>query len=245
MSSEKSTFECVVSADLFRRALGAVSTEETRYYLQGVHVSPAPDGGAVICATNGSFLIALHDPDAYVEGQGIVLLNKQMKSALKVSGMMLEKRLLIVRQASEQHRAFVVDLATRGADDEYSPYAAARDLFDAPDKRVQAAQFGAVTIDGTFPDWRRVVPSRLRPDAPLPVIDQALLSRAAEALSTDQKRRSVRVTCSGEVPANDPVLVTSDEFRGVAGFAIIMPVRSNDKAAAVPTWALIPTAQAA
>lgn len=238
----KPKFECIVSADLFRRAALAVSTEVARYYLNGVYVSAAPEGGAVLVATNGSFLIALHDPDGQVSGDGIVQLAKPMKAALKVSGVLLERRLLIARVTKDTQRAFVVDVANKGDAEGYSPYVAARELFDAPDARVQAAQFGTVTIDGKFPDWRRVLPSVLKPGEPISPIDQALVNRAAEALSMDRTARRVKLTSSGK---NDPVLVTSTEDHGVSGFAVVMPLRHDDRAVKVPSWAMATVAEAA
>lgn len=231
------SFQCVVSADLFRRTLFAVSTEETRYYLTGVHISPAPEGGAVLVGTNGHFLIAAHDPDAHVSGEGIVVLDKPMKAALKATGVLLEKRLLLVRRTPDKQRAFVADLPMKGADEDYSPYAAAVELFDEPDKRVKAAQFGAATIDGNFPNWRQIIPTSLNPSAPIPPVDQALLSKVAEALSGDTKMRRIRMTCTGDAGSFSPVLVTNDELRAVSAFAIVMPVRGSDAIASVPAWA--------
>jgi len=239
----KMQFECVVSADLFRRAMLAVSTEETRYYLNGVHVSPAPEGGAILCATNGYMLIATHDPDAYIQGEGIVMLSKPMKAALKVSGIMLETRLLIARTEKSGGRAFVVDMPTRGADDDYSAQLAARELFDAPDKRVKAAQFGPICIDGKFPDWRRIIPKGLAPAGAIPPVSQALLARAADALCIGAKNRQVRLTANED--SAGPVFMTAAHTPGIAGFALIMPLHDDSKPAAVPEWVRIPQAEAA
>lgn len=232
------SFECVVSADLVRRALFGVSTEETRYYLDGVHVSPSPQGGAVLTATDGHLLITLHDPGGIVSGEGILSLTKQMKAALKVSGVLLEKRLLLARADRGSGRAFVVDVATNGDGDDYSPHVAARAIFDEPDKRVVCAQFGPVLIDGQFPDWRHILPAKMRPDAPVPVLDPAQLARIAKALSPSHKmRRTLVLTATGERPSIEPVVVTSSQFDAPAGVAVLMPIRDDTKAIAIPAWA--------
>lgn len=239
--TEQSDFECIISADLVRRALNGVSTEEARYYLNGVHVSPAPEGGAVITATDGHILITLHDPKGVVSGQGILALSKPMKAALKVTGIMLETRLLLARTTHGAGRAFVADVATRGDGDDYSPHAAASEIFDAPDKRVVSAQFGPVLIDGTFPDWRRVLPSKLRPDAPIPVLDQRLLARVAEALAANSKgSRLLVLTASGDTPEAEPVMVTTTQIGAPSALAVIMPVRHDRSQPAVPAWAQKP-----
>lgn len=229
------TFECAVSADLFRRVMLGVSTDECRYYLNGVHVSPCDEGGAVLTATDGHLLISMHDPDAICTGNGIVQINKALKAALKASGVMIKQRLLVVREVTAAHRAFVVDVNGKTASDpEYSPYAEALAVLDAPDSRVIAAQFGACTIDGTFPDWRRVIPAKLRPDAPVPSLDHALVARVAEAVCLG-KSRKVRLTASGDNPSADPVFVTSFD-KVLAAFAVVMPIR-DDAASSVPSWA--------
>ena len=54
-----------VNANLFARVAVAQSSDPTRYYLQGVCIQPHPRGeGATLTATDGSILIAAHDPKA-------------------------------------------------------------------------------------------------------------------------------------------------------------------------------------
>lgn len=50
-----------VDANMFRAAAECRSTEETRYYLNGVYVTPHPVKGVVLTATDGHRLISLHD----------------------------------------------------------------------------------------------------------------------------------------------------------------------------------------
>lgn len=40
---------------------------ELRYYLRGINVSPAPGGGAIVCATNGHAMGVYHDRNAVCE----------------------------------------------------------------------------------------------------------------------------------------------------------------------------------
>lgn len=240
-------FECVVSADLFSRAQLGISTEETRYYLNGVHVSPAPEGGAVICATDGSMLIVLHDPDAYISGEAIVKLNPQMVRALPVIGGLIERRLLAVRVMKgelSKAKAFVVDQRSPAQDEGFATaHLAARTVFDDPDSRVRAAQFGPLTIDGNFPDWRRVLPTDLDPAVAVGWFDEAKLAKLAKALCVGKRNASIILT--GSRSPNSPMLVTSATIM-VTGFAILMPTRETAKAPPqVPAWALKPIAEAA
>ena len=239
-------FECVLSAELFARAQVGVSKEETRYYLNGVHVSPGPEGGAVITATDGSMLISMFDPDAYVSGEAIVQLDKTMLRALPISGILLGHRLLLVKMLKGGRcKAFVVD-QPRGdpTDETFSPQMAAREVFGDPDKRVVAAQFSACVIDGAFPNWRQVIPSELKPDAPTPQFDQTRLARLAKALGNKSETRLV-LTPTGADPSNSPMLVTPYDRHSYQGFAILMPLRDVRRDVTVPSWALPPVAQKA
>ena len=54
-----------VNANLFARVAVAQSSDPGRYYLQGVCIQPHPRGeGVTLTATDGSILIAAHDPKA-------------------------------------------------------------------------------------------------------------------------------------------------------------------------------------
>lgn len=239
-------FECVVSADLFARAQIGVATGPARYYLNGVHVSPGPDGGAVITATDGSMLISMFDPDAYVSGEAIVQLDKPMLRALSVNGVLLGHRLLLVKMLKGGRcKAFVVD-QPRGdpTDESFSPHLTAREVFDDPDQRVVSAQFSACIIDGKFPNWRAVMPSDLKPDAPTPMFDHKLMARIVKALGAKHETRMV-LTPSGENPDNAPILVTPYDTHARQAFAILMPMRNEPRKSVVPAWTQPPAAQKA
>ena len=63
-----------LDADLFMRVRRAIGTEETRYYLTGVHVEPAPGGGALMVATDGRVMLVARDPHGFVPAPAIVQL---------------------------------------------------------------------------------------------------------------------------------------------------------------------------
>jgi hypothetical protein len=54
---------------------------DIRYYLRGINVRPHADGGAVICATNGHALGAIHDPDAVCDAEVTLRLDPRMLQA--------------------------------------------------------------------------------------------------------------------------------------------------------------------
>lgn len=65
-----------VSALLFRAAAECQSTEETRYYLNGVYIQPHPNGGALLVATDGHRLFVAHDVGGTCDKAAIVAIDK-------------------------------------------------------------------------------------------------------------------------------------------------------------------------
>lgn len=63
-----------LDADLFIRVRRAVGAEETRYYLTGVYVEPAPGGGALMVATDGRVMLVARDPHGVAPAPAIVRL---------------------------------------------------------------------------------------------------------------------------------------------------------------------------
>lgn len=253
MSEAPTQFECIVSADLFRRALAAVSKEETRYYLNGVNIEACPTGGALLVATDGSRMIVLHDPEGVVRGgTGIVQLNASMIKALSAKVWRLpnwigqissstSKRFLIVRGAKAA--VAEVEVPETGLDVE-----AALAMADAPTQNVGGYQWMGALIEGKFPDWRRVVG---KPD---PVstshgpLDPKILAPIAEALTGSGKSVAYRgcylVPTEGDVSGSGPVFVFT--LGASSGFGIVMPVRDHGSVArALPDWMTPPVAMAA
>lgn len=126
-----------VNARLFRAVAAFVSTEETRYYLQGVHIEPHAKGGVVMVETDGHKLMCVWDKDGAMKGENpIVKLDKAALNACKaVRGEQGDRRILI-----EGKTATIQD-------HKHNPVATAYN----------------VLIDGTFPAWRRVMPNVQNP----------------------------------------------------------------------------------
>jgi hypothetical protein len=72
-----------LSAELIAVVLPFIAKGDIRYYLNGINVRPHPDGGAVICATNGHAFGAIYDRSAACEHEVILSLDEAMKDAIK------------------------------------------------------------------------------------------------------------------------------------------------------------------
>lgn len=134
------------NADLFRIAYMGASTEETRYYLCGVFIQPAAGGGATLTSTDGHTLVCLCDPDATgVPESGVILQTDKPPAALfRTPRKELKPRL--VRWDGHVAHVYTSD---KNTPDGYG------DLHGAVPMRA---------VDGSFPEWRRVVPSLNQPD---------------------------------------------------------------------------------
>lgn len=106
----------LISTDLLKAALLCVSSEETRYYLRGVHL--ATSGHMVTTDGHRMFVARLNDRPA----ADVIVPIDDVKAALKLAG----------ARAQE----IEIDLAAN-----------------------KIGQISFQPVDGTFPDWRRVVPT--------------------------------------------------------------------------------------
>lgn len=199
-----------------KAVLPAVSTEETRYYLNGIHVEPSPAGGVLMVATDGHRLHAWHDVYGSIDKPAIVKIPTAVLKA-KADRACTEARIVIddLRVSLE---------GRTGASQPWEPQFA-----------MVALAASDLIIEGTFPDWRRVVPAL--PDSTLPksvpafdpvyLIDFAAVAKAAvNADGQIRNKHSKPVTGTIRIVASDensPALVRvadAPQFLGV-----LMPKR--------------------
>ena len=139
-NTNTNTARIVIPAKAYRDACVFASQEETRYYLQGCVLEPtghvvATDGRAMFC----SWVHA--DMRANLPAESIIIpFDKKLWAACKPAKRDIYGRWLVI---------------DRGADLNVTIRVACGKLDD-----MQAPEFTLETklIDGTFPDWRRVVP---------------------------------------------------------------------------------------
>lgn len=218
MAPAPEAFQCAVSADLVRRAMLVTSKAETRYYLQGVHVSPCPEGGAYIVGTDGRALAIFHDPEGVVSGSAILAPNEHTVEALKGRFYDKSERVLF----ADDSRLYVA----------IQPRDFADILLSLPDSSVIAAQYERPVIDGKYPDWRLTFRA-IDPEGVVPALDTRHLKRLARALQMESKGRQVILRPTGK-DHNSPVWVFGD-FKGGAG--VIMGCRwSAPRPTEIPIW---------
>lgn len=126
-----------INSGLFYVAYLFASTEETRYYLDGVYIEPHPEGGVTLTATNGHYLIQILDRGGSTDRPFIMSMNKRDLTKLKPTRR-TPNETLITYGTELGFGRFRVDLAAIDS--------------------LPKACFFAVEVDGTYPDYRKVIP---------------------------------------------------------------------------------------
>ncbi|WP_228868751.1 DNA polymerase III subunit beta [Roseibium aggregatum] len=165
--------------DGFTRSLKAVrafiSTEETRYYLNGICLSKNERGVPVAVATDGHRLGA-HETGLDVAGNPIL---PHMTVAA------------LCALPNPTHCAFVVRREGKGGDDKASVPTWSR-------FRFPGIELVSKLIDGTFPDWKRVVPN-IEADHPKMTLDRVETLAALRRLSSSPLNKSVMLAAEGNI----------------------------------------------
>ena len=192
-----------------RATLVAVSTEETRYYLNGINLEFTPDG-VTMCATDGHRMIILRQPygeHAATGAHASVIVPRDLVAKLKIKLKTLDETTLTI------------------ADD-------GRLTFEHAGE-----SFGGSRIDGTFPDYRRVVPKDL--DGKPAQYNPAYLADFAKA----RKELGGDRTTSPVVRYNggSPAVVDFAYGTGFQAIGVLMPIREIDDGT-YHSWASAPMA---
>lgn len=238
MTVKTTTFIC--DADLYRRAAVAVSTDPSQCYLGGVYVEPHHQSGVIMTATDGTRLISIRDPDATLSGPAVIVqLDRTILKACARGKRDLLPRRLVAHIANGRGTASVM---IGGADNTALLTALTSDVFEI--ERV-ATQCGRLAIDGTFPDWRHVMPQgALIQQSGAHAINARHLASVAEALSDSGDAIAV---IAGYTSKDGPAVIipASREIRDRA-IGLVCPVAMKHIPEPASFWAAPQsTAQAA
>lgn len=205
-------------ADRLRLATLFESTEETRYYLNGVYIE-ALDEGARLIATDGHRLVAFRDEAAFTCAPCIVALPKAARAAIKSvkAKQFVWFGILGQHDGTGRHEARVVD-ATDGFSSMEEIQAAMLDM-----THPCVAWAGAVNlIDGTYPEFENVFPSHVGDAAPSGAFQGRYLAPFVEvAQDIAGKGASISLHLNGPT---SPALIQCErnDFVGV-----LMPMRAD------------------
>lgn len=210
----------VVRADLLKMVLPFVSSEETRYYLHGVHIEPAPDHGALMVATDGHRLAVAYDKGARIDGNFIC----------RFSGRLRRK----AAEVNDCHVVFHQDCVTLidgedlGTLDKHGPVSL---------PTLAQAMERIPPIDGTYPDWRRTIPRETDPSLTHVVLNsnyvQSLIEVGKLSLKGGPRYPYMTIYPSGATTPTVCRIPGLPEF-----FAVMMPVvrATQEEVEVIPSW---------
>lgn len=190
-----------------------ISSEETRYYLHGIYIVPASTG-VYLVATDGRRMGIIHDPDGVTNARFICPVNKALLDSCKkdTSAVFCGRSVFIVPSKDCEK---VKGLAT------------------AQKKAIFSAILAP--IDGVYPDWQKVLPTKLsrrqRPMSinPVYIVDFIKVLRAA---GIDMKYSSC-LNFYQTGGSNDPLIVRHPKLPEFVGLQ--MPMRI-DPIEPLPNW---------
>jgi DNA polymerase-3 subunit beta len=186
-----------------RATLVAVSTEETRYYLNGINLEFTPDG-VVMAATDGHRMIVLRQPygeHGATAAHASVIVPRDLVAKLKVKHKVVEETTLTI------------------ADD-------GKLLFEHAGE-----SYGGSRVDGTFPDYRRVVPQDLTGEAaqynPQYLADFA---KARQELTGSKLDKDGKGSPIVRYNGGSPAIVDFAYGTGFQAIGVLMPIRDRTDA---------------
>ena len=205
-----------VSAELFDLAYTAVSKEETRYYLNGVHIEAHPVKGALLVSTDGHRMVCIHDAEGVCETPAIVKLPAYVRRLCKdkKASLGIDRAILEVDAGQNSATVIVETTTPQGSVTRTTPLVTAHN----------------VLIEGTFPDWRRVIPQGEMEPMHLSAFNPRLL---ADLGAFGKKFATGGFSGKGAMyflrqkgkDGIDPTLV---RFSGIDHvFAVLMPMRAD------------------
>lgn len=198
-------FLCSIPSGTLRGALKIAATKDIRYYLCGVHVESC-DGKLYVVSCDGHRLFVADISNSERTDQGnwsLILPAELLKTTLKAIG-----------KAGFLNLHGDLSVSGNGKPIEL---------------RLGELAFGGKSVDGVFPDWRRVVPATdAQTDLGQTAYDPGLLLGCHEALAEHNNMAKTKV-------ANAGFLLRLDSGRGVilgtspSAFCVLMARRDEQR----------------
>lgn len=233
---EDHPFTLFVSAGSLGFAAPFASTEETRYYLNGVHVARAGNGGALAEATDGHRLFIAYTENGHVSGDAILRLPREFLAFCRKNPDNVVVARAPLAPGSRVPVWLMGERFAHATPQEVADEFAADDgIWDAWDGEAILARATAELIDGIFPPTGRVIPRNIG-DAGASTAFQTRYLKAFEGAARwgkSGKADPIRIATSPN--ADDPALIlpNADPPRWIG---VLMPFTSVS-APAVPAWA--------
>lgn len=198
-----------IAAGVLGFAAEFVSHEETRYYLNGVYVEPAKEG-VIAVATDGHRLIAVSDPAGFVDRPVILRAERNVWAKCR-----------------SKHDA-VLTVNAFGSKEKSGAILARLSPSKGATESVVLDE-----IDGTFPDWRKVIPTDFPTSGVMPAFQGRYLAAFDALARVGGHTGGVRVVARGP---SEAAVVTPASSSAWPWLGVVMPIRGDDPPTAFPAW---------
>ncbi|MBP8297855.1 MAG: hypothetical protein KAX84_17215 [Burkholderiales bacterium] len=209
MSKETRTVALRIDAGVLGFAAEFISTEETRYYLNGVYVEPAKEGVLAV-ATDGQRLIVVTDPKGFIARPAILRAERGVWAKCRTKYAALLTVEALGRQETPQPILAKI-IPEKGP--------AETVIFDE--------------IAGTFPEWRRVVPTDFPKTGVIPAFKGRYLAAFDGLARVGGRSGGVRVVSRG---LREPAVVLPASGSAWPWLGVLMPIHGDDLPSAYPAW---------
>jgi len=212
-----------VNASLFAAANLMRSYEETRYYLNGVYVEPCEQGGVLLVATDGHRLIVIRDENGFTPEPVIIQVDKGELKKFKPDSRATKQ--LVIEDISKFE---TIPASLRWIDEE-----------DGQSITFDTLQ--VKRVNGTFPDWRRIMPRQFKPGASHQSFNADYIASFGKARTligeafgfTGKQAEKGRVTFTATDHPRNPCLIGLPGYENIA-FGVLMPMQGDMPS--VPAW---------
>ena len=204
----------------------AKSTEETRYYLQGVYVeamahADAPEKESICAvATDGHVMLHCELPEVAFVGADV---STQDNESSRTRGFILDFDVMekALKAKSKSGEIWLYGDTGTGIIQVLDMHQKA----EPSDEMLRAGVLEFSRVDGTYPDWSRVMPKTSKAGVQGCIFDPALLARLAKAGNLLSSHKSARVELT-QTDVGDPMRVKFSGAPALTG--VMMPSRFLD-----------------
>lgn len=194
-----------------------ISTEETRYYLNGVFIEPHPETGALLVATDGYHLGVIHDETAECDKAAIWPIDPYLVKWLT------EWKWEAMREDDEE---VGMSKERRDIDEMVARFDGRHvDILSTGGKSPLHFSAASEPIDGTYPDWRKVLNKEAKDDRSGHGFDPKFLGAFASV------GECIRIHFPA---ANRPAVIRVDSVPEF--FGLLMPKTFQTDDTEMPAW---------
>lgn len=215
------SIKSIINIRALKAAAFATSTEATRYYLNGVYFR-STDKVARYVATNGHIMIVLRDDRRVIDDK-----DDTSQTLSPIDGIIIPSATIKSLKVAKHTDYGVITFEEDRSSPDYLSF-----VID-----YNGAKVGGKLIDGTFPDYARVIPRGPYKNTPCWFDAKYLWAFQQAGAVLNSVSISPRIAAVAYNGPENPALVDFvPQLSEIEGFGVIMPVRVPSVIASPPAW---------